>query len=125
MLRPTRDEFKRLAATHSVVPVLREVLAELITPVAAFARCVGGEPGFLLESVEHERWSRFSFVGRRPAATLVARDGRIDVDGKLMGDIPLDQGVLAAVAAILDTYRSPAMEGLPPFHGGLVGYLGY
>jgi len=114
-----------LAATHSVVPVWREVLADLITPVAAFMRCVGDEPGFLLESVEHERWSRFSFVGRRPAATLVSRDGRIEVDGHLLGSIPLDQGVLAAVAAILDTYRSPAIEGLPPFHGGLVGYVGY
>ena len=125
MLRPAREEFKRLAATHSVVPVWREVLADLITPVAAFMRCVGDEPGFLLESVEHERWSRFSFVGRRPAATLVSRDGRIEVDGHLLGSIPLDQGVLAAVAAILDTYRSPAIEGLPPFHGGLVGYVGY
>ncbi len=125
MLRPAREEFKRLAATHSVVPVWREVLADLITPVAAFMRCVGDEPGFLLESVEHERWSRFSFVGRRPAATLVSRDGRIEVDGHLLGSIPLDQGVLAAVAAILDTYRSPPIEGLPPFHGGLVGYIGY
>ena len=71
MLRPTREEFKRLAATHSVVPVWREVLADLITPVAAFARCVGDQTGFLLESVEHERWSRFSFVGRRPAATPI------------------------------------------------------
>jgi len=124
-LRPTRDEFKALAATHTVVPVWREVLADLITPVAAFIRCVGDEPGFLLESVEHERWSRFSFVGRRPAATLVSRDGRISVEGELMGDIPLDCGVLAAVSAILDTYRSPVIEGLPPFHGGLVGYLGY
>ena len=125
VLRPTREEFKRLAATQTVVPVWREVLADLITPVAAFARCVGDETGFLLESVEHERWSRFSFVGRRPAATLVARDGRIEVDGPLMGDIPVRRGVLAAVGAILDTYRSPSIEGLPPFHGGLVGYLGY
>jgi len=92
VLRPTREEFKRLAATHSVVPVWREVLADLITPVAAFARCVGDQTGFLLESVEHERWSRFSFVGRRPAATLVVRDGRIEVDGPLMGDVPRGGG---------------------------------
>jgi anthranilate synthase component 1 len=126
MLRPTRDDFKRLASTHTVVPVWREVVADLITPVAAFARVVGDEPGFLLESVEHERWSRFSFVGRRPAATLVARNGRLTVaGGPLMGDVPLDRGVLAALDAILGTYRSPVIEGLPPFHGGLVGYLGY
>ena len=126
MLRPTRDEFKRLAAAHTVVPVWQELVADLITPVAAFARCVGDEAGFLLESVQQERWSRFSFVGRRPQATLVARGGRIEVQGgQLMGDIPLERGVLAAVEALLGTYRSPAIEGLPPFHGGLVGYLGY
>jgi len=115
-----------LAATHTAVPVWREVLADLITPVAAFARLVGDEPGFLLESVEHERWSRYSYVGRRPQATLVARHGRVDVTGgSVIGAIPLDRGVLAAIEAILAAYRSPAIEGLPPFHGGLVGYLGY
>jgi len=126
VLRPSREEFHALAATHTVVPVWEEVLGDLITPVAAFLRCVGDEPGFLLESVEHERWSRFSFVGRRPQATLVARHGVIEVSGgPLLGDIPLDRGVLAAMEALLETYRSPAIEGLPPFHGGLVGYLGY
>jgi anthranilate synthase component I len=126
LLRPSRDEFKALAASHTVIPVWREVLADLITPVAAYVRCVGGDTGFLLESVEHERWGRFSFVGRRPAATLIARGPRIEVTGgSLMGDVPLDRGILAAVDAILATYRSPEIEGLPPFHGGLVGYLGY
>jgi len=126
MLRPGREEFKRLAADYTVVPVWREVLADLITPVAAFARCVGDEPGFLLESVEHERWSRFSFVGRRPQATLVVRHGAVEVTGGgLMGQVPLDRGALAALRSILSTYRSPRLEGLPPFHGGLVGYLGY
>src|SRR3984957_19460937 len=78
MLRPSREEFKALASTHTVIPVWREGLADLITPVAAFVRCVGDETG-----------------------------------------------ILAAVEAILATYRSPEIDGLPPFHGGLVGYLGY
>ncbi|MFP5486679.1 MAG: hypothetical protein ACLGHQ_00030 [Acidimicrobiia bacterium] len=71
-IQPSRDEFHSLAADHSIVPVWTEVLGDLETPVAAFAKLVGDEPGFLLESVEHgERWSRFSFVGRDPSATLV------------------------------------------------------
>ncbi|MDP9070632.1 MAG: chorismate-binding protein [Actinomycetota bacterium] len=126
MIRPSREEFRSLARAHSVVPVWREILADLITPVAAFARVVGDRPGFLLESVEHgERWSRWSFVGRNPSATLVARNGRLHVEGRLPDTVPLDRGVLAAVEAILVAYRSPSLADLPPLHGGLVGYLGY
>ena len=86
LIRPSRDEFRALARDHSVVPVWQELLADLTTPVAAFARVVGDEPGFLLESVEHgERWGRWSFVGRRPTATLIARGGRLEVDGIAAG----------------------------------------
>jgi anthranilate synthase component 1 len=127
VVRPTRAEFHALAAEYSVVPVWRELLADLITPVAAFARlCAGDEPGFLLESVEHgERWSRWSFVGRNPLATLVSRHGRLAISGELPLDLPTDQGMLAAVEHLLEAYRSPRLEDLPPLHGGLVGYLGY
>ncbi len=126
MLRPSRDEFHRLAADYTVVPVWRELLADLVTPVAAYARIVGDEPGFLLESVEHgERWSRWSFLGRKPLATLTSKDGRITVDGELHADIPTDQGILDAVEAILARYRSPQLDELPPLHGGLMGFLGY
>jgi len=106
--------------------VWREILADLVTPVAAFGRVVGEGTGFLLESVEHgDRWGRWSFLGRNPLATLVARNGRIAVEGRLPRSVPLDRGVLAAVEGLLSTYRSPALPDLPPLHGGVVGYLGY
>ena len=123
--QPSRADFHALARDHTVVPVWREVLGDLTTPVAGFLRVVGNEPGFLLESVEHERWGRWSFVGRRPVATLVGRRGRVEVDQPLPADIPLDRGVLAAVEGVLAHYRSPVLPDLPPLHGGLVGYLGY
>ena len=108
------------------MPVWRELLADLTTPVAAFARTVGDDPGFLFESVEHgERWSRWSFVGRNPSATIVARGGHLEVEGSLPASVPTDRGVLAAVEAILATYRSPSLPDLPPLHGGIVGYMGY
>jgi anthranilate synthase component 1 len=121
-LRPTREEFRELARTHTVIPVWRHLLGDLTTPVAAFARIVGDAPGFLLESVEHgERWSRWSFIGRNPLATLTAQ-GRA---GTLPDGVPLDQGILAAVEAILAAWRAPSFEELPPLHGGIMGYLGY
>jgi anthranilate synthase component I len=127
VIRPSREEFRALAAEHTVVPVWRELLADLITPVAAFARlCGDDEPGFLLESVEHgERWSRWSFVGRNPLATIVSRDGELSVDGELPDGMPRGDGVLAAVEWLLERYRSPVLDDLPPLHGGLMGYLGY
>ncbi|HEY2330500.1 MAG TPA: anthranilate synthase component I [Acidimicrobiales bacterium] len=124
--QPTRDEFRALARDHTVVPVWRELLADLTTPVAAFLRIVGDEPGFLLESVEHgERWGRWSFVGRRPAVTLVARNGSIEADANLDPSIRLDRGVLSALDDVLAWYRAPDVAGLPPLHSGIMGYLGY
>jgi anthranilate synthase component I len=125
-LKPSLEEFRALAAQHSVVPVWAELLADVETPVSAYLKLVGDSPGFLLESVEHgERWSRFSFVGRNPSATLVLRDGVITVDGALPASVPLDRGMLAALDALLLEYQAPVLADLPPLQGGVVGYLGY
>ena len=123
---PSRDDFRSLAGAYTIVPVWCELLGDLETPVAAYAKLVGDEPGFLLESVEHgERWSRFSFVGRDPVATLILREGRVEVDGHLPVPLTTDRGILAALDEMLATYRAPAIPELPPLHGGLMGYLGY
>jgi len=125
-IRPGRDEFHALAAQYTVVPVWVELLADLETPVAAFAKLVGDGQGFLLESVENgERWGRFSFVGRRPVATLTLRDGLVTVAGSPDVDVPRDRGMLAALEALLATYKAPELAALPPLSGGLMGYLGY
>ena len=107
-LRPSRDEFRALARAHTVIPVWREVLADFTTPVAAFARLVGDAPGFLLESVEHgERWSRWSFIGRNPLATLTARGLEVQTTGVLPEGIPLDQGILTAIEHLLAVWKAP------------------
>jgi anthranilate synthase component 1 len=125
-MRPSRDEFRSLAAEHTVVPVWTEVLADLETPVAAYAKLVGAGSGFLLESVEHgERWSRYSFVGRDPTATLELRDGLITTFGNVPDSVPLDRGMLAALDELLRIYRAPIIPDLPPLQGGVMGYLGY
>ncbi len=127
MSGPTRDEFIALARAYTVVPVWREVLADLETPVSAFAKLVGDRDGFLLESVEHgEHWGRFSFIGRDPALTLVARGRQVEIAGDVVAPgVPRDEGILAALEALLSWYRAPNLPDLPPFHGGLVGYIGY
>ncbi len=120
-------DFRAHAAGHRAVPVTRELLADLTTPVSIFLRTVSDDAGFLLESVENgERWSRFSFVGRRPHATIVSRDGVIEIRGELPdNDLPLDQGVLTLVEALIERYRAPRLPNLPPLISGLVGYFAY
>lgn len=127
MINPSRDEFRSLARTHTVIPLWRELLADLTTPVAAYARLVGHGTGFLLESVEHgeARWSRWSFIGRNPLATLTARGRDVDVTGWVPSSIPRDRGILAALEALLGVWRAPSLPDLPPLHGGVLGYLGY
>jgi anthranilate synthase component I len=124
---PSRDQFRSLARDHTVIPVWRELLADLTTPVAAYARLVGEGTGFLLESVEHgeARWSRWSFIGRNPLATLTARGLVVDVAGWVPPSVPRDRGILAALDALLGVWRAPSLPDLPPLHGGVLGYLGY
>ncbi len=125
-LRPTREEFHALAAAHTVLPVWTELLADLETPVAVYAKLVGDGVGFLLESVEHaQRWSRYSFVGRNPRATMILRGDELSVEGPLPDGVRTDQGILAAMESILASYRAPLLPGLPPLQGGLIGFLGY
>ena len=129
---PGTEGFRNLAAVHRIVPVWRELVADTLTPVAAFLKVVGDDNGFLLESVEGgERWGRYSFVGRNPLATITAvgttvtTAGALDLDQATGGGIRPQGGVLAALEAILDAFDSADLPDLPPLHGGLVGYLGY
>ena len=125
-ISPDPNRFLELAAEHTVVPVWTEVLADLETPVSAFLKLVGDDHGFVFESVEHgERWSRFSFIGRDPVATLVLREGVVTVTGDPGIELDTDHGMLAALEQLLAAHSSPEIEDLPPLFGGLAGFLGY
>src|SRR6202000_1733681 len=81
---PDAAEFAALAKAHAIVPFWCEVVADPLTPVTCFANVVGEGDGFLFESVEGgERWGRYSFVGRRPLATLTARGRHVATSGPL------------------------------------------
>src|SRR6266571_7474056 len=106
---PSSADARALAAGHKLIPVYREVLADMLTPVRAYTLlCPPGEPGFLLESVEGgERLARYSFIGAK-ARHLELGQGS-----------PLD-----ALSAVASEETAP-VRGVPRFHGGAVGYLGY
>ncbi len=124
--RPSRTEFVELARAHTLVPVWREILGDLETPVGVYRR-LGAEPNsFLLESVEHgERWGRYSFIGLDPFTIMTARDGSATFDGEQPPGAADAPDPLAALEAALAAYRAPDLPGLPPLHGGAVGTIGY
>ncbi|MGH2747047.1 MAG: anthranilate synthase component I [Actinomycetota bacterium] len=124
---PDRAEFEALCSRYTVVPVWREILADTQTPVAAYLR-VGRDldNAFLLESVEGgERWARYSFLGGDAFAFVTARHGEVEVEGNPPVVPEAGEGPLAYVKRLLSRCTSPRLEGLPPLHGGAVGFLGY
>ncbi|GAA2249629.1 anthranilate synthase component I [Streptomyces atrovirens] len=125
------ETFRKLATDRRVIPVTRKLLADGDTPVALYRKLAAERPGtFLLESAENGRsWSRYSFVGVRSAATLTERAGRAHWEGTPPVGVPVDGDPLAALRTTLQTLHTPRDLthdlGLPPFTGGMVGYLGY
>ncbi|MFJ1950525.1 anthranilate synthase component I [Streptomyces albidoflavus] len=123
------DTFRKLAQDRRVIPVSRKLLVDGDTPVGLYRKLAAERPGtFLLESAENGRsWSRYSFVGVRSAATLTARDGEAHWLGTPPVGVPTDGDPLAALRATIEILHTPGdlAEGLPPFTGGMVGYLGY
>jgi anthranilate synthase component 1 len=129
-----RSQFHTLAAEGTLVPVCRQVAADLETPVSVYLKLRGEGPSFLLESVEKaEHLGRYSFLGFHPRRQIVARGREVTlVDGEQATTqrLAAGQDPLHVVAAELARYRPVApiqqvMPDLPPFFGGAVGYLGY
>src|SRR5687767_5300183 len=126
MKQTSFETFVELAQRSTFVPVVKELVADLLTPVSAFLRIAEhSDYAFLLESVEGgEHVGRYSFLGKDPFVTLRARDGQTIIERA---------GVTTAKAeAFVDVLRrmmadfsSPFVPELPRFTGGAVGYLGY
>ena len=141
--RPTLDEVPALSERGNLIPIYAELPADLETPVSLFLKLSGGEPSFLLESVDGgERIARYSFLGVRMRQALVLKDGKLNrhtlgPDGLIVEPIaypepklsPIDpprQGdVLDALREEMARFRIVPLPDLPRFCGGLVGYTGY
>ncbi|MDM7856369.1 anthranilate synthase component I [Cellulomonas alba] len=124
---PSLDGFRDLARDRRVVPVVRRLLADDVTPVGLYRTLAAGRPGtFILESAEADgTWARWSFVGVGSRATLTVRDGQAVWTGDVPVGVPTEGDVLDVLDGTLDVLRTPAIPGLPPLTGGLVGALGW
>ncbi len=129
-LRPSLEEVRAIAAQgrYDVVPVSCEILSDICTPIEAMQMLKKVSTHcYLLESVvEQEKWGRYTFLGYDPKLEITCKDGFLQVKGGAPGDsCRLVRDPSAELRKILAAYRSPRLEGLPSFTGGLVGYFSY
>jgi anthranilate synthase component 1 len=126
MLQPDYKEFSRLAREATLVPVMKSVTADLLTPVSAFLAVAENEPhSFLLESIERgEQIGRYTFLGARPYMRLWTHGDDITIErGKRRERQTGD--VFATLKTLLHVHRPATLPGLPPFAAGAVGYFAY
>ncbi len=121
------EEFADLAQRGTFVPVCKELVADLLTPVSAFLKIAEqSDYAFLLESVEGgEQVGRYSFLGKDPFLTLRGRQGHVVVDRAGEPTTESEQSFMDTLRALMAGFHSPFVPGLPRFTGGAVGYLGY
>ncbi|GAB6180871.1 anthranilate synthase component I [Desulfotomaculum defluvii] len=126
MLRPTLGEAKKLAKGYTIIPVCKEIYADIKTPIALLKVINSiSQRYYLLESVERGvAWGRYSFIGFDPVIQVTCKDNRIEINNgtiiKLEGQNPT-----GVIREILSQYKTPHFDFLPPFTGGFVGYFAY
>jgi anthranilate synthase component I len=126
MLRPDYRQFSQLAREATLVPVIKSVMADLLTPVSAFLAIAQGEPdAFLLESVERgERIGRYTFLGARPYMKLLASGREITIERGSKGE-RREGNVFETAKQILQQHKPAVIAGQPPFTAGAVGFCSY
>lgn len=119
------DEFKELSRQGNLIPVYKEILGDVETPVSAFLK-LNKKPSFLLESVVGgEKWARYSFIGIEPSMIITCRGKKVEIKN---GGVVIETETsdpLNVIKDILSKFRPVDTKGLPRFSGGLVGYIGY
>jgi anthranilate synthase component I len=126
MPQPDFKQFSQLAREATLVPVVKSVSADLLTPVSAFLAIAEKEPyAFLLESIERgEQIGRYTFLGARPYIRLRAREGKVEIQRGSRREV-LKENVFQVMKWLLREHRPASVPGLPPFTAGAVGYFSY
>lgn len=120
------EEIEKFLDDYSMIPICREIYADVITPISLLRKMEAfGKNFFLLESVEGgEKWARYSFLGYEPVLHITCKDGKVtQKSGEIETTTQTDP--MDALREQLEKYKSPKIEGMPTFTGGFVGYFGY
>lgn len=124
----TPEQFEQLAkGNYNRIPLMREVLADMDTPLSAYKKLADEPYSYLFESVHGgEKWGRYSIIGLGSSTILRVTDHQLSIeeDGEIISDETVDDP-LQAVELFQQQFRVPEIAGMPRFSGGLVGYFGY
>ena len=124
----SQEQFNHYAEQgYNKVPVVREILADLDTPLSAYLKLANEPYTYLLESVQGgEKWGRYSIIGLAANTVLRISDHTVSIEenGKLVSETEVDDP-LAEIESFKAQFKIPHVDGLPRFTGGLVGYFGY
>jgi len=127
MYYPDFETFRSLSSRGNLIPVYREILADMDTPVSAFRKIDDGRYSFLLESIEGgEKWARYSFLGSSPEEIIRSKGNIVEIlaaDGSTQREETDDP--LGLVRDHMKRFTPVEVDGLPRFFGGAVGYIGY
>jgi anthranilate synthase component 1 len=120
------EEFVELTRRGTFVPIVREIMADLLTPVSAFLKIAEhSDYAFLFESVEGgEQVARYSFLGKDPFLVLRSQHGKTTIDRSGV-TTDSDEPFMLAMRRLMAEFQSPFVAGLPRFTGGAVGFIGY
>jgi anthranilate synthase component 1 len=126
MQQTTFDEFVELSRRGTVVPVCREIMADLLTPVSAFLKIAEhSDYAFLLESVEGgEHVGRYSFLGKDPFLVVRGRDGSVTIE-QAGAESASTGSFIDVLRDLMAEFAAPFVPDLPRFTGGAVGYFDY
>ncbi len=126
MYLPDMATFNKLSLQGNLIPVYREIMADMDTPVTAFKKLDDGHYSFLLESIEGgEKWGRYSFIGSTPSQIIRSKGNVIEVIRNGITTTTTSEDPLDCIRTTLSRYNPVEVKGLPRFLGGAVGYLGY
>ncbi len=127
MLKMTLDKVKELSKDYKCVPVFKEIFSDMTTPIRVLRILKNqDEHCFLLESVEKmEKIGRYSFLGFEPSLEITCRNSILKIKSAEDEKVVETNKPQDYIKKILDEYKSPVVEGLPSFTGGLAGYFSY
>lgn len=127
MHHPSLDEFRRIARQGAIVPVYKEILADVETPVTAYIKLSRDQHySFLLESVEQaDRLGRYSFLGANPSTIFRSKGDTVTIVRNGRPSSFESKDPLAELRKLMQGYTPVRVAGMPEFHGGAVGYISY